>query len=248
MPPAQRAQFAHQVEDLLLEGGSGFEDLEFTLENRRRVMFGELEKGNWEPVELDGQGAGLPDVVYRNKDTGQLLILEAKGGGSELGTRLSADQRMRVEQGTRAYLEGLARTMMNATSKKTQELGEELMRQLAKPDGVAPGVAWSTVPPFMDHPVMGGTSMATPQATGVHALLISAALAALMVAGLPSDRFTFAGFAPGTARVTLGVGPVAQFDAPGLLVALLMWTVKEPVRRGVARSAARSLERHAARR
>jgi hypothetical protein len=96
----------------------------------------ELEKGNWEPVELDGQGAGLPDVVYRDKETGRLLVIEAKGGGSQLGTRLSSDQRIRVEQGTRAYLESLARTMMKSTSQKTRDLGAELMGQLARPDGV----------------------------------------------------------------------------------------------------------------
>ncbi|MGM0578003.1 MAG: S8 family serine peptidase [Myxococcota bacterium] len=48
--------------------------------------------------------------------------------------------------------------------------------ELAKPDGMTPGVAWSTVPPFLQRPVMAGTSMAAPQATGVHALLVSAAL------------------------------------------------------------------------
>ena len=83
-------------------------------------------------------GDNTPAVVHVRLVPGDRVDVKiaAKGGGSELGTRLSADQRMRVEQGTRAYLESLARTMMNATSKKTQELGEELMRQLAKPDGV----------------------------------------------------------------------------------------------------------------
>ena len=37
---------------------------------------------------------------------------------------------------------------------------------------------------------------------------------------LTIDRDTFAGYEPETARVTVGVGPVAQFDAPGLLVEL----------------------------
>lgn len=96
----------------------------------------ELEKGNWDPVPLDGQGSGLPDVVFRNRETGKLLIIEAKGGGSQLGTRLSSDQRTRVEQGTRAYLESLAKTMLKSSSKKTQDLGQELLNQLAKPDGV----------------------------------------------------------------------------------------------------------------
>ncbi len=37
---------------------------------------------------------------------------------------------------------------------------------------------------------------------------------------LTIDPAVFAGYEPGTARITLGVGPVAQFDAPGLLVEL----------------------------
>ncbi|MFO0750391.1 MAG: S8 family serine peptidase [Myxococcota bacterium] len=49
--------------------------------------------------------------------------------------------------------------------------------ELWKPDGLAPGVAWSTVPAFEDSSVKAGTSMASPQAAGVHALLASAALA-----------------------------------------------------------------------
>ena len=47
--------------------------------------------------------------------------------------------------------------------------------ELDKPDGMSPGVAWSSVPPFHRRAVMAGTSMATPQAAGAHALLVSAA-------------------------------------------------------------------------
>jgi len=50
--------------------------------------------------------------------------------------------------------------------------------ELAKPDGVAPGAAASTVPPWEWGIVMRGTSMASPQAAGCMALLASAALAA----------------------------------------------------------------------
>ncbi len=44
-----------------------------------------------------------------------------------------------------------------------------------KPDALAPGAAASTVPPFSTRDVMGGTSMASPQAAGAVALLMSAA-------------------------------------------------------------------------
>jgi len=49
--------------------------------------------------------------------------------------------------------------------------------ELNKPDAVSPGVAWSTVPPFLRRSIMAGTSMATPQSSGALALLISGALA-----------------------------------------------------------------------
>ena len=48
--------------------------------------------------------------------------------------------------------------------------------ETAKPDIVTPGSALSTVPPFDGYGVKSGTSMATPQASGACALLLSAAL------------------------------------------------------------------------
>ena len=48
--------------------------------------------------------------------------------------------------------------------------------ELAKPDVLAPGIASSSTPNFDGGDVKGGTSMAAPEITGVHALLMSAAL------------------------------------------------------------------------
>jgi tripeptidyl-peptidase-2 len=48
--------------------------------------------------------------------------------------------------------------------------------ELDKPDVLAPGIAWSTVPAFNEGGVMSGTSMAAPQVSGVLALVWSAAL------------------------------------------------------------------------
>ncbi|NUN13599.1 MAG: S8 family serine peptidase [Myxococcales bacterium] len=44
-----------------------------------------------------------------------------------------------------------------------------------KPTAVLPGVAASTVPPFLTHDMMNGTSMAAPQGAGTIALLVEAA-------------------------------------------------------------------------
>lgn len=48
--------------------------------------------------------------------------------------------------------------------------------ELDKPDVLAPGIAWSTVPAFNEGAVMNGTSMAAPQVSGALALVWSAAL------------------------------------------------------------------------
>jgi len=50
--------------------------------------------------------------------------------------------------------------------------------EIAKPDGLTPGVAWSTAPPFARRNVMAGTSMASPHAAGIIALLVGRANAA----------------------------------------------------------------------
>ncbi len=64
----------------------------------------------------------------------------------------------------------LTRPMMFAFSSRGGEL--------AKPDVVAPGAAWSSVPVVDGSPVKAGTSMASPEVAGALAALVSAALEA----------------------------------------------------------------------
>ena len=113
--------------------------------------------------------------------------------------------------------------------------------ELDKPDGLAPGVAWSTVPPFLDHSVMAGTSMATPQATGAHALVISAALAAgvpwngwllkrvFRDTARPLKGYTALDQGSGAIRVDAAYRALARLDAGADARLLAGWSVTTPV-------------------
>ena len=72
----------------------------------------------------------------------------------------------------------LAETLLGSSGLKGNRIFAFSSRggELDKPDGMAPGVAWSTVPVFNPRPVMNGTSMAAPQVAGVMALVLSAAI------------------------------------------------------------------------
>jgi len=113
--------------------------------------------------------------------------------------------------------------------------------ELDKPDGLTPGVAWSTVPPFLGRSVMAGTSMASPQAAGVHALLVSAALAegvpwtsgkvlrALRTSARPLPKYTSLDQGAGVVRVGAAWEALRRQrrHAAGQLVA--GWRVETPV-------------------
>lgn len=113
--------------------------------------------------------------------------------------------------------------------------------ELNKPDGLAPGVAWSTVPPFLKRNVMAGTSMATPQAAGVHALLISAATAEKVPwnsGTLKQALKASAVHIPGATSVDEGAGLIQVKDAFSVLAkhadkvdqrVLVGWDVKTAV-------------------
>ncbi|MEM9430987.1 MAG: hypothetical protein AAGA32_16020, partial [Pseudomonadota bacterium] len=93
-----------------------------------------MEDGpDFEEITFPGSGANLPDLVYRNKsgDDPLLLIIEAKGGEADLGTRQGLDPTRRVEQGTYEYLESLATSMTGKSRPpEVQALGEEILRLL----------------------------------------------------------------------------------------------------------------------
>jgi hypothetical protein len=57
--------------------------------------------------ELVGRGPGTFDQVYVNRSTGEVVILETKGGASGLGTRFDAGGRLRVQQGTGEYVDAI---------------------------------------------------------------------------------------------------------------------------------------------
>jgi hypothetical protein len=133
--------------------------------------------GDWEPIPLPRRGAGLPDVVYRDRRTGRLLIIEAKGGESGLGVRLSQDRTRIVEQGTRAYLESLAHAMRKNPA--TEALGDEILNALAVPGGVDYRVVRQPFDPATGRPLapeVGHFELGPPPAQAVQGRRTAAAV------------------------------------------------------------------------
>lgn len=133
--------------------------------------------GDWEPIPLPRRGAGLPDVVYRDRKTGRLLIIEAKGGESGLGVRLGRDRTSIVEQGTRAYLESLAHAMRKNPA--TQALGEEILKALAVPGGIDYRVVRQPFDPATGRPLapeIGRFELGPPPAQAVQGRRTAAAV------------------------------------------------------------------------
>ncbi|MGB0592169.1 MAG: S8 family serine peptidase [Myxococcota bacterium] len=142
-----------------------------------------------------------------------------------------------------AYLDPVnGRTLWGAGGKGARIFGfSSRGGELDKPDGLSPGVAWASVPPFHRRAVMAGTSMAAPQASGAHALLISAAVATktpwnsgLLKAALRGTARPVKGYA----RVDQGAGLIHVGDAFKALRKdaasaqsdiLLAWRISTPV-------------------
>ncbi|MBE7384878.1 MAG: hypothetical protein F6J95_026125 [Leptolyngbya sp. SIO1E4] len=110
--------------------------------------------GPWQELKIPRSGSGVPDLMYEAAD-GRLLIIEAKGGTSELGTRLSTDGTRRVEQGHRDYLESLAAAMSRSSDPDIRRLGAKIEVALR---GNPPAIDYMVVrQPFQDD-----GSLATP--------------------------------------------------------------------------------------
>jgi osmotically-inducible protein OsmY len=80
------------------------------------------------------------DQVWRIPGKGQnggdlYVVIEAKGGGSPLGTRRVNKGRQTASQGTREYFDEIARSMSaDKKSKKAQEVGDDLADARARGD------------------------------------------------------------------------------------------------------------------
>jgi hypothetical protein len=77
------------------------------------------------------RGSGVPDLIFTDPATQRLVVIEAKGGESQLGTRRSVDGDQMVQQGTREYLESLAQTMQQSTDADIRQQGRDLETKLA---------------------------------------------------------------------------------------------------------------------
>ncbi len=91
----------------------------------------ELSKGKI--IEFPHEGAGLPDLMVELPPSpgGSLVLVECKGGDAKLGTRQSADKRLRIQQGRREYLESLSQKMGQSEDLVIKKYGEQLRKQLA---------------------------------------------------------------------------------------------------------------------
>jgi hypothetical protein len=105
------------------------------------------------------RGAGVPDLIFEDPATGRLVVVEAKGGESPLGSRLSADGTRLVQQGTPEYLESLALAMQRSTDEETRKLGFKLEAALS--DRTSPQVEYYVVrQPFHDDGSLGAPTVA----------------------------------------------------------------------------------------
>jgi hypothetical protein len=81
-----------------------------------------------EPIYV-GSGKNTLDLAYNVKN--RLVLVEAKGGGSQLGYR-QLENGGAAQQGTREYLQGTASAMKASGNPATRKMGQELEMALAE--------------------------------------------------------------------------------------------------------------------
>ena len=131
---ARRAQLKREVEKLIGPINQLSEALGVAAGRRFIENSPELRNGTVLPLPHDG--SGVPDLLVElpPHPGGLLVVVECKGGDAELGTRQSADKRLRVQQGRREYLESLAQAMERSKNPTIQTYGKRLRLQLANKD------------------------------------------------------------------------------------------------------------------
>jgi hypothetical protein len=127
--PAQKPEIEKAISQLNGEINSLSEELGMAA--GRQFAERQLKLPASAEVQFGRQGKGLPDLLY-DIPGGPLVVIECKGGTSELGVRLSVDRTKLVQQGTPEYLESLARTMADSANETISESGRRLLAELKK--------------------------------------------------------------------------------------------------------------------
>jgi hypothetical protein len=127
--PQQRARLKAEIETHM----QPIRDISEALGVAAGKAFAQSEYRDAEIIIM--RGGGVPDLLVKMPPAGPVVVIECKGGQSPLGTRLSADKTLRVEQGTKEYLISLATEMemSDPTDRTVQEYGRLLLDQLTDP-------------------------------------------------------------------------------------------------------------------
>ncbi len=119
--------------------------------------------------------------MYEGPD-GRLLLIEAKGGTSELGVRRSADGTRMVQQGSREYLESLAATMTRSSDPEIRRLGAKLELALR---GNPPNIDYLVV----RQPFQANGSLAAPEVGTFDLSRRGSTQPTLTAAAVPDSQF-----------------------------------------------------------
>jgi hypothetical protein len=126
---ARRAQLRTEIDRL----GARINDVSEALGVAAGRNFADTLPGPPVEVPVPRAGAGVPDLFYEDPATGRLIIVECKGGTSELGERRASvgGRTVLAEQGTPEYLRSLAAQMAgNVGNPEIAALGARILAAL----------------------------------------------------------------------------------------------------------------------